>query len=251
MMTHLMFTAEQFVAHRGYARHYPENTLTAFTAAVRAGARCIELDIQFSKDGIPFLYHDDNLLRVSGIDASIFDYSAEQLIQIPAYEPERFGERFMQVPITLADEFAQMVEVRPFIHFYIELKEESIERFGRGYCLQALAQLFNRFANVTLISFDLEAMRLAKTLFDFKQTGIVFRDWANRNALIDANLADIAYINIKRIPAAERIEANCPIAIYEVDDPVIAQDALQRGISKIETYAIGEMIEALCKPNMT
>lgn|SRR5690554_783310 len=247
-----MFSADRFVAHRGYARYYPENTLTAVTAAIRAGAVCIEVDIQFSQDGIPFLYHDANLLRVSGIDASIFDYSAEALSKLSAYEPERFAEQFRNVPIASAEEFALLVSVRPFIHFYIELKEESIAQFGLHFCLDKLAQLFPAtLQNITLISFDLDAVRLAKTQYGFSHTGIVFRDWAQRNHLIDAYSADIAYINIKRIPQDEAIQANCPIIVYEIDQPDLAATALQRGAAKVETYAIGELIQALCKQNMT
>src|SRR5690554_3885984 len=247
-----MFAAEQFVAHRGYARYYPENTLTAITAAIRSGAVCVEVDIQFSKDCLPFLYHDGNLLRVSGIDASIFDYRAADLMQLPAYEPARFSDTYRNVPIALADEFALLVAVRSHVHFYIELKEESIAQFGRHFCLEKLAQLFPpSLSNTTLISFDLEAVRLAKMHYGFISTGIVFRDWAQRNYLIDAYCADIAYINIKRIPQDAAIQANCPIVVYEIDQPALAVDALQRGAAKVETYAIGELIEALCKQNMT
>lgn len=251
MFSSTPFSASQFVAHRGYARHYPENTLTAITAAIRAGAQCIEVDIQFSKDGIAFVYHDDNLQRVSGINGSVFDYTAEQLAQLPASEPERFGDRFRDVPISLADEFAQLIKVRPQIHFYVELKEESIAHFGVHHCLTALKKLLQPVMhNSTLISFDMEAMLLAKTQYGFLQTGIVFRDWAQRNALIARYQADVAYINIQRIPAEEPITADCPIVVYEIDDPAFAASTLQRGAAKVETFAIGELIEALCKQNM-
>ena len=36
------------VAHRGYALRYPENTLAAFQAAITAGARFVECDVQLS-----------------------------------------------------------------------------------------------------------------------------------------------------------------------------------------------------------
>lgn len=246
-----MFSPDQFVAHRGYARHYPENTLTAITAAIRAGASHIEVDIQFSQDGVPFLYHDASLLRVSGINASILDYPADALCSLSAYEPQRFGDYFRSVPIATVEEFALLVSVRSFVHFYVELKEESITRHGAHYCLEQLAQLFKPcLDSITLISFDLEAVRLAKKQYGFLHTGIIFRDWAQRDNLIDAYYADIAYINIQRIPQDAAIQANCPIVVYEIDQPDLAANALQRGAAKVETYAIGELIQALCKPNM-
>ena len=56
--------ALQLVAHRGYTEHYPENTLVSMEAAIRAGARALELDIQLSADEVPVLLHDRTLQRV-------------------------------------------------------------------------------------------------------------------------------------------------------------------------------------------
>ncbi|MEN9225418.1 MAG: glycerophosphodiester phosphodiesterase [Thermostichus sp. HHBFW_bins_43] len=51
----------QIVAHRGEHTHAEENTLAAFTAAIEAGADQIELDVRYSQDGIPFVFHDAEL----------------------------------------------------------------------------------------------------------------------------------------------------------------------------------------------
>lgn len=242
-----MFLPDQFIAHRGYTRHYPENTLTAVTAAIAAGARFVEVDIQFSKDGLPVLYHDATLQRVSRRPGSVFDYTADELVNMPAYEPKRFGDLFHDVPISLAEEFAHLVEVKSHVHFYVELKTESIDVFGVKHCLACLQRILAPvFRHCTLISYDHEAMLLAKKQYGFPNTGIVFRDWANRDKLIEAYRADIAYINIKRIPRQEAIQAACPIAVYEIDDPALAEKTLKRGAAKVETFAIGELIEALC-----
>ncbi|HEY9197768.1 MAG TPA: glycerophosphodiester phosphodiesterase family protein, partial [Gammaproteobacteria bacterium] len=46
------------IAHRGYAARHPENTLSALQAAVAAGARWLEFDVQLSADHEPVLLHD-------------------------------------------------------------------------------------------------------------------------------------------------------------------------------------------------
>ena len=51
----------ELVAHRGYAARYPENTRESLAAAVRAGARFLEFDVQLSADGVPVLLHDVTL----------------------------------------------------------------------------------------------------------------------------------------------------------------------------------------------
>lgn len=53
------------IAHRGFSREYPENTLAAFEAAIDAGADMIELDITLSADGKLVVIHDDTLSRTT------------------------------------------------------------------------------------------------------------------------------------------------------------------------------------------
>lgn len=47
------------LAHRGYAGVHPENSLDAFSAALKAGATHIETDVHLSKDGQVVIFHDD------------------------------------------------------------------------------------------------------------------------------------------------------------------------------------------------
>lgn len=68
-------------AHRGLHtadKSRPENSLAAFGAAVEAGYG-IELDIQFSKDGQVVVFHDDDLLRVCGVEGRVDSFTCEQL----------------------------------------------------------------------------------------------------------------------------------------------------------------------------
>ncbi|MCP4997074.1 MAG: glycerophosphodiester phosphodiesterase [Gammaproteobacteria bacterium] len=63
-------------AHRGVRSERPENTLSAFRAAV---GRCdfIEMDVRLSRDGIPVIIHDERLDRTSDIAINSF-FQGEQ-----------------------------------------------------------------------------------------------------------------------------------------------------------------------------
>jgi len=63
----------ELIAHRGYASRYPENTLPAIEAALKAGARHVEIDVQTSADHIPVLFHDATLERLCGVQGRIRD----------------------------------------------------------------------------------------------------------------------------------------------------------------------------------
>ena len=49
------------LAHRGASAYAPENTLASFYKGVELGANGIETDLQKTKDGVIFLFHDDKL----------------------------------------------------------------------------------------------------------------------------------------------------------------------------------------------
>ena len=57
----------QVVAHRGAPDEALENSRAAFRAAVDAGARRIELDVQLSRDLVPVVLHDSLLGRTTSL----------------------------------------------------------------------------------------------------------------------------------------------------------------------------------------
>ena len=72
------------IAHRGYhnaAARIPENSLSAFEAAARAGY-AIELDVQLTKDGQAVVFHDDTLDRLTAERGAVRDWTAATLGRI-------------------------------------------------------------------------------------------------------------------------------------------------------------------------
>jgi glycerophosphoryl diester phosphodiesterase len=74
----------RILAHRGFAvdNGATENTIQAFRAALELGATHIESDIQVTKDGVPVLFHDDDLLRVAGLPRKINELAFDELEQL-------------------------------------------------------------------------------------------------------------------------------------------------------------------------
>lgn len=66
-------------AHRGASGYAPENTMEAFSEAVRRKADGIELDVQLTKDGEIVVIHDEKLNRVSDGSGWVKDHTLKEL----------------------------------------------------------------------------------------------------------------------------------------------------------------------------
>lgn len=67
------------VAHRGlHDETIPENSRAAFENAVKHGYP-IETDIQLTKDGVPVIFHDANMKRMTGEDVAVSSVTLEEV----------------------------------------------------------------------------------------------------------------------------------------------------------------------------
>ena len=91
-------------AHRGGSLEAPENTLEAFKHAVNLGCEYIETDVQLSLDGIPYIFHDDDLKRVLDKDvnfSSMRGSEIDKLILFEKYNIPTLEATLLEFPNTL------------------------------------------------------------------------------------------------------------------------------------------------------
>ena len=109
-------------AHRGASAYAPENTMSAFRLAVRLGANGVETDVRYTKDGVPVLFHDASLLRLTGIDQALRDLTFGELPGLRGRSPD--GSASDAVP-TLT-EFLDFAARERFV-IALELKDDGLE----------------------------------------------------------------------------------------------------------------------------
>ena len=79
MKHYLDFPGIAVLAHRGGALEANENTLESFQYADEIGCEYIETDVQVSSDGIPYIFHDEDLSRIVGERKNFNELSSSEI----------------------------------------------------------------------------------------------------------------------------------------------------------------------------
>lgn len=72
----------KIIAHRAGTDRYPEQSQASIRHSLALGADYAEVDIRFTKDGIPVICHDANVQRVFGQDANVRDLLLEEFLAL-------------------------------------------------------------------------------------------------------------------------------------------------------------------------
>lgn len=247
-MKDTQLTSQLLVAHRGYQAKYPENTQLSLLKAIEAGASYIELDVQFSADKQPVIYHDINLQRVSGIEGYVNKLDREQLLSIPAYEPKRLGDKYHDETISPLEALTAILQDNPHVTAFVELKEESIKHCGREYLLQSVMAILDAVAKQTVVmSFDYQLAQMAREA-EWPHVGLVLKNWQDLNhQQIVASKPDYIYTNHLIIPpnaamSDYKVLDNSRLVAYEVGNKDLALALINRGVDMLETFDIAGLL---------
>ncbi len=102
------------IAHRGYhdrAARRPENSPAAVRAAVEAGYG-IEIDLQLSSDGIPMVFHDETLDRLTGETGAVNARTAAELGRIPLKNVEDGIPTLTKILALVAGKSPLLIEIK-------------------------------------------------------------------------------------------------------------------------------------------
>lgn len=237
-----MTIADRLIAHRGWRNRFPENTLLAVKEAINAGALHVEIDIQLTADLVPVLFHDQTLERLCSDPADITTLTFTDLGAFNAYEPERLGKAFLGTPISSLAACIEAVATHPNVNLYVELKEESLQRFGVDTVLHAVLPVLQTLrAQCFLISFDLPVLYAAQRA-GWERVVPVLTSLEQIATLSDLQ-PPLIFCDIELLHNTTRLTTlPYPVAVYEVGDYASAQHWLERGAALVESFCIGELI---------
>lgn len=235
---------EDFVAHRGWRKRYPENTLEAIEQAILAGARHIETDIVMSGDQQLLLCHDHKLQRLCGVDGEVDQLSWLQLQELSPFEPARLGDAFRGIRFSRLAEALALISLHPQVHFFIEVKSSALQSFGHSLVAEKLlSDISGCSGQCTIISFDIDILQMIKSR-GFSRVGLVLSDWQQwQHKELQQLAPSVVFCDNNELPGDVDFTAlPYPVAVYEIDTIERAQWLKKRGAKLIETFEIGEML---------
>ena len=153
------------VAHRGYSTVAPENTLPAFYAAAEAGFSTAECDIEWTKDGVPVILHDEYINRTATkangnpliLPRKCSNMTYESLLKYDFGLKK--GKEFKGTKIPTFAEILQCCK-ETGLNFYVELKDSS--KFGeeQAKLLTDMVKEAGLEDKITWISFNSKYLKM-------------------------------------------------------------------------------------------
>ncbi len=223
-------------AHRGVRKDFPENTMSAFRAALDMGLDGIELDVQRTADGKLVICHDEHLKRLTGEDCYLKDLTWSQLSELNA------GHYFPGAPeekIPSLEEFLSWfawtslivnIEIKNSVFPYPLIESEILEAID-AYKLQE---------RVIISSFNLQSVIEMKKLAPNVDCGYLFKRWPHKalNIAREHGLDSLHphYFNV----LAPGFLANCrrhgvPVRVWTVNRPSFMRISYRKAVDVLMT----------------
>jgi glycerophosphoryl diester phosphodiesterase len=238
------------IAHRGASADAPENTLAAFKLGYAQGADGVELDIHLTKDGRVVAIHDDDTLRVGGVDRKVAD---QTLAEVRSLNVGKFGHwkgKGMVERVPTLDEALALVP--PGKKLYIEIK-------CGNEILATLADALHATTTVTpqqtvIITFHHDVAQAAKRKFPNREVYWLVEHGKDERTgqhphldelIAKANAARADGLNLEHdFPLDQRAVgkihgAGLKCVVWTLDDPAKARRLISAGVDAITTNRPG------------
>ncbi|POI31702.1 hypothetical protein CIB84_004547 [Bambusicola thoracicus] len=121
------------IAHRGGAHDAPENTLAAVRQAAENGATGVELDLEFTADGIPILMHDETVERTTDGSGRLCDLTFDEIRKLNPSAKHRLWSKFQgeKVP-TLREAVVESLQHNLTIYFDVKGHANQMRQADRN-----------------------------------------------------------------------------------------------------------------------
>lgn len=238
----MSFELPSVFGHRGARAVKTENTAEAFRYACASGIRWVELDVMLSRDGVPMVFHDETLDRLSETKGRLDSLTADELKNVRLAGGA--GIPTLDEVLRLLNEYGGCVniEIKPSRP---ELARETARAAWQVVCENG----FDDPARLLFSSFAWEALEETAALAPAIRRGVLVEevsgDW--RPAARKVGAYSIHYdADLLTAPLIREIrEKGYRLLAYTVNEPEKARKLRDMGVESFFCDSPAEMARAL------
>ena len=218
------------IAHRGLSGLETENTKEAFILAGSKSYYGIETDVHVTKDGKFIVFHDDNILRLTGVDLVIEENNYSDIIKNKIY---KFSSKINELEFPNLKDYIEICK-KYNKEAILEIKNE-IEELDVINIIKEIESI-NWLNYTTIISFSMNNLLNIRKHFKNIKLQFLTGEFNDEllNILVSNNLnLDFYYKNITK-EIIDKVHANnLIINCWTVDDVSDAQKLINMGVDMI------------------
>ncbi len=242
------FKLPRVMGHRGAAAAAPENTLASIRKAAELGAHWVEFDVMLTGDGVPVLYHDDNLQRITGMDAlmATTPYDTVRTLDAaswfgPGVAPESVPSLEDALKLLLELDLRPNIEIKSTPGRDVETAQAALETIATGWPADGPPPLISSFSRMSLAAARVLQPAWPRALVAHK----VPLDW---NIALEALGCAAFHLNSKVLdwPFVAQVKtAGYQVAAFTVNRPARARELIESKVDCIITDQPDRIISAL------
>lgn len=232
------------IAHRGASQLAPENTLPAFQQAYKEGAQMIELDVHLTKDFVPIVMHDEDILRTTNGKGLIqnLNYSEIQKLDAGSWFHASFAGTYV---VSLEDVIDWAISYQMDLN--IELKTNKIKYPDIEKIVYECVLKKNFLSRVVFSSFSQNSIYQLRMLDDNIQLALLTKRMNKRSEILkikeklqlDAFHCD--YRNLKKSIYYFMKKQGLAVRVYTLNDVKEMKIWLDLNVDGIITDAPGKL----------
>jgi glycerophosphoryl diester phosphodiesterase len=219
------------IGHRGACGYAPENTLESIATAASIGVEWVELDVKLTRDGVPIIFHDDELDRTTNGSGPVALATYEEIQQLEA--GSWYGDSFSGAKIPTLEEAVDVI-LKHDLGLNLEIKPcPGREKETAEAALDHLSQYWDDPTKILISSFQHVSLEAAMDLAPDWPRGLLIggesmpENWKDLTDYLDVKTINIGSHLITREIADDVMDMELPLLVYTVNDPMEAR-ALQR-----------------------
>ncbi|MFK7890923.1 MAG: glycerophosphodiester phosphodiesterase family protein [Granulosicoccus sp.] len=236
----------RIIAHRGASGEAPENTLAAMSLAYEQGAKCVEIDVSISRDGVPYVHHDDNLDRCTSGTGLLCEHMAEELDELdasklmPVYSPEALPRLSALIAVLDHLELGLNLEIKPRKGLE-EATVEAICKLLENCWPQRLPLVFSSFSQQSLDIARRRSPDIARALLVDKLPG----NWLTSVQTFECCNLHARASSLQQQDVIDVKQQGFNLYAYTVNDEALAAKLSQWGVDGVFTDYPGRLLKSL------